>query len=478
MFRSLLLVTILGGLVSWAIGGETINESLNHGGRTRTYHVYVPDAYTGDEPWPLVLNLHGTNLNSSIQAELSQMNPVADRENFLVAYPKSASNRWNTLQLDNQADDLGFISVMLDAIATGYSIDHSRVYSTGYSNGGSMSFLLAHELEDRIAAIAPVNGPISILDSADNVGPIDPTVAPTSSRAVPLMYFSGTSDALVQYGGGVSRVTGDLYPPTEDVVGAWVENNRCDTVPSVSSLPDTDTTDRSTVELIEYTGCESYVRSNGGMEVDADVVLYKVIGGGHRWPGGREPPPIDHPALAPTNHDINASQVIWEFFSQHTLPQRSVAAVCDFDGSASCDLGDIDAMIVAIFQGSPDLRFDLNGDRSIDQSDIAPWLASAATENGFAEPHPLGDADLDGTVDSGDLNNLGLNWQQEVALWSGGDFNADGSVNSADLNELGLNWQATIPLASSARSTVPEPSAWLLMLFGLSLVWRRPRNLL
>ena len=98
--------------------GETVNKTLSYDGQIRTYTVYVPDSYTNDEPWPLVMNFHGTNEDSDEIAEISQMNPVADTEEFLVAYPKSASNRWNAQQLETRAIDLGFVVALLEQLRT------------------------------------------------------------------------------------------------------------------------------------------------------------------------------------------------------------------------------------------------------------------------------------------------------------------------------------------------------------------------
>ena len=79
----------------------------------------------------------------------------------------------------------------------------------------------------------------------------------------------------------------------------------------------------------------------------------------------------------------------------------------------------------------------------------------------------LGDANLNGSVDSGDLNNLALSWRQDIALWSAGDFNANGVVNAGDLNELALHWRESIP---SAASAVPEPAAATLAVFVIVAV--------
>lgn len=118
---------------------------------------------------------------------------------------------------------------------------------------------------------------------------------------------------------------------------------------------------------------------------------------------------------------------------------------------------------------------DLTRDGAVDDTDLTQWLSVAATHNGFGEAYLLGDSNLDGTVNATDLNNLALNWQQNVALWSGGDFTADGVVDSADLTALALTWQQSVPMATSA-APVPEPSALLLTIIGLALVWRRLTN--
>ena len=99
------------------------------------------------------------------------------------------------------------------------------------------------------------------------------------------------------------------------------------------------------------------------------------------------------------------------------------------------------------------------------------WLADAATENGFAGPYLLGDADLDGSVKASDLNSLGSNWLTVVSKWSQGDFTANGFVDSQDLNAIGLNWQGSTLTAAA----VPEPSAFGLWLGALLLIGCRRR---
>ena len=125
---------------------------------------------------------------------------------------------------------------------------------------------------------------------------------------------------------------------------------------------------------------------------------------------------------------------------------------------------------------SEDVRFELNGDKLMNELDIANWLSTAASRNGFATPYLLGGTDLDGSVDSGDLNSLALSWTQTSDKWSEGDFNADGVVNSSDLNALALNWQS-FSVAAAVHEVVSEPMGMTILLLAVIGGWaqNRPR---
>ena len=140
-------------------------------------------------------------------------------------------------------------------------------------------------------------------------------------------------------------------------------------------------------------------------------------------------------------------------------------------------LPDVDAIVGEIVMGTNNGAFDINGDGALDPDDVAQWLSDAAAHNGFDQDYLAGDSNLDGWVNATDLNNLALNWQQNVGLWSGGDFTADGSVNAADLNALALNWRNSISMASPTAAAVPEPSAACLVAFAaLGLLGSRRRR--
>lgn len=143
----------------------------------------------------------------------------------------------------------------------------------------------------------------------------------------------------------------------------------------------------------------------------------------------------------------------------------------DFDNDGLVILSDVDALVATIVDGLNDLAFDLTGDQRVDSDDLDAWLSGAALENGFASGYLDGDADLNGMVDSSDLNVIGVGWQQTVAGWSRGDFDANGVVNSSDLNLLGIQWQQS----SASILVVPEPASWAIAVCLSALLFRRNR---
>ena len=279
--------------LGWASAQTTILGNIQSGGLTRDYRLYVPAAYTGTSPVPLVLNLHGYTSSALEQEFYSLFQPIADTANFLVVHPNGTfdnnGNRfWNALGPGSNVDDVGFLSKLIDSLRLTYNIDTDRIYSTGMSNGGFMSYLLACELPDRIAAIASVTGTMNTLN-LNNCKP---------QRPVPVMEIHGTADNVVPYNG--APLSGFTSVP--NVVSFWVSNNNCNPTPILTPVPNTNTNDGCTAEHYLYTGGE-----NG-----STVEHYKIIGGGHTWPGAL----IN---IGVTNQDFSASKEIWRFFSQYRL---------------------------------------------------------------------------------------------------------------------------------------------------------------
>ena len=165
-------------------------------------------------------------------------------------------------------------------------------------------------------------------------------------------------------------------------------------------------------------------------------------------------------------------QGVFEYIEVHNQPQ-DVEISCDFDGNGACELADIDQLVGGIVAGTTEAKFDINGDGSVNASDLDEWRSLAGTQNGLARPYLAADTNLDRVVDAGDLNNLGLSWSTSPNVWSGGDLNADGSVDAGDLNLVGLDWQEEVGLAAANASAVPEPNSFFMVLLlgvmGLTL---------
>ncbi|MBT3622094.1 MAG: prolyl oligopeptidase family serine peptidase [Flavobacteriales bacterium] len=253
--------------------------------------MYVPASYSPGNDLPLVLNFHVYTSNAWQQAFYSNFNTVADAEGFIIVYPdgtldNQGTTHWNVGWGGSTVDDIGFTSALIDSISAEYSINQDRVYSTGMSNGGFMSYQLACELSDRIAAIASVTGSMN-LGWFNSCNPNHP---------MPVMEIHGTLDPTVSY--NASSFTESI----PDILDFWANFNNCNSTPIISNVPDIITTDGCTAE--------HQIWENG--DNGATVEHYKIIDGEHTWPGAL--------AIAGvTNQDINASEKILEFFNKYDI---------------------------------------------------------------------------------------------------------------------------------------------------------------
>jgi polyhydroxybutyrate depolymerase len=299
--RTILLVLLLIGLAELVgfvvfrgrLPAGVTRHSLTVDGRERAYLLYTPPGYDPATPAPLVVSLHGFASGPVNQMEVSQWNEVADEHGFMVAYPEGTGfpKRWNTSSVTDEggADDVAFLSDLIDALSEQYNVDPQRVYVNGLSNGGGMSNTLACLRPERIAAIGGVAGAYT-----EPAGGCNPT------RPVPVIAFHGTDDRIVPYAGGAAGGPQNfVFPAVPEWAAAWAERNGCEAAPE--NLPA-----QGEVSGVRYTGCTN----------DADVIFYTVDGGGHNWPGGGRLPEA---IVGHMTEDIDASAAMWEFFAQHPL---------------------------------------------------------------------------------------------------------------------------------------------------------------
>ena len=290
--RYITVLLLLLGFTFSSFAQQTISASITHDGIQRDYILYIPELYDGSRAVPLILNFHGFGSNANEQMFYGDFRDIADTEGFLLVHPEGTTfignQFWNVgfPGISSTIDDVGFTEALIDELATLYTINLDRVYATGMSNGGFMSFLLACQLSEKIAAVASVTGSMT-QNTFNNCNAQLPT---------PVLQIHGTEDDVVLYNGNTLSI------PIADVISYWVDYNNCETTPSTTTLPDLDVSDGSTVEH------SVYENSDNGITTEH----MKVIGGGHTWPGSVL-------NTAGTNQDIDASMEIWLFFSRYDI---------------------------------------------------------------------------------------------------------------------------------------------------------------
>lgn len=285
---------------------KQVNRSLIHQGNERSYVVYEPGGTYKHKSYPLIIALHGGGGSARSMLRLTQgrFNEIAEEEGALVVYPEGLRRFWNegrkkpvSFSHRNNIDDVGFIKAMVEALQEEYSIDAARIFVTGISNGGLMAYRLACELPDMIAGVASVTAsfPEDVLPECQSV------------EGISLLMMNGTDDPLLPYDGGMIVAYGierGKVISTEATIEHWLKQNECGLHSEKDLLPDTAQRDQTTVTRYNYTGCDSGVK----------IELYRIEGGGHTWPGGRQY--LREDRIGKTSRDINACNEIWKFFKR------------------------------------------------------------------------------------------------------------------------------------------------------------------
>jgi polyhydroxybutyrate depolymerase len=269
--------------------------TLDSAGRTRTYFVHTPPGYDGSEKLPLVMVLHGGGGNAENAEKMSGMSDKADEANFLVVYPDGTGgladhfHTWNSgnccgYALKNDVDDVAFLGALIDKLEYEYAVDPQRVFVTGMSNGGMMTYRMGCAAADKIAAIAPVAGSLD--------------VECNPSQPVSVIAFHGTADENVPYDGGAGKK--QIDGPRDDkpvsyAMGFWVKRDSCNATPQKS--------EKGTLRTDSYSGCAA----------GTEVVLNTIVGQGHAWPGS---PHLRGIADKP-DPTVPATNMMWDFFKAH-----------------------------------------------------------------------------------------------------------------------------------------------------------------
>jgi polyhydroxybutyrate depolymerase len=265
--------------------GSSQNESISSGGLLRMYRLHIPRGYQSQREYPLLLSLHGNASSAQQQEQRTGFSQLADRGGFIVVYPQGTPGPNGRLGWSSGGpghptlDDTRFIADVLDAVQTRLCVDPYRIYASGFSNGGGMTWVLSCQMAGRIAAFASVSG---------SYYATNPPCAPT--RAVPVLEIHGTGDATVPYNGRAA--TGLM--PVSDWLASWAKRDGCAAQPTIRALSHKAT-------LMRWSGCHSNVI----------LVHIRITSGHHVWPSG-----------ATSAIPGGASATIWSFLSAYTLPKN------------------------------------------------------------------------------------------------------------------------------------------------------------
>jgi polyhydroxybutyrate depolymerase len=279
-------------------------HTIEVGGLTRTYLLHVPPTLPAGGA-PLVLVFHGGGGNGPGTERLTRFSELADREGLLVAYPEGIGRNWydgreftsGSRAHRERIDDVGFVAAMLDAVGRAHRVDPRRIYATGISNGAVFSHYLAAHLSPRIAAIAPVVGGVA--------DPSDAWLRP--EQPVSVLILQGTTDPLVPYRGGAIAFGRGRIMDTEDAARRWARLNGAAPEPRPSVLPGP-----------AKDHCGGLRLTYSGGRDGSEVVLVRLDGGGHTWPGGTQYLP--ERLVGRVCRDFDATALIWQFFSAHAKP--------------------------------------------------------------------------------------------------------------------------------------------------------------
>jgi len=290
-------------LRSLKLRDDIVEYSLNWQGFERQYLVHFPPEEKMQDQIPVLFHLHGGGGTASgtVGLTFGRFNELADRDGFIMIYPQAIEKNWNdgrksdlVFAWKENIDDVGFIAAIIDELKKEVKVDEDRIFTAGMSNGGFMSMRLLCDRADIFRGGAILTATLSE-DYLPLCNPDKPTA---------VMIINGTDDSLVPYDGGevmvLNRPRGQIVS-TDEIVEFWKEENDCITKKPIVHLPDIKD-DGTTVSIEEYTNCNDR----------GSLVLYKIEGGGHTWPGGRQY--FGERLIGKTSQEFVACDVIWNYF--------------------------------------------------------------------------------------------------------------------------------------------------------------------
>jgi polyhydroxybutyrate depolymerase len=313
----LLALSAASGPAAWAetaagqpVPGNFAVQEIEHDGLARTYYLRLPAGYGGSGPYPVVFVLHGGGGSAQIMMRMwgRGFNGLADARGIILVYPEGISDEaggtkyhWNDgreglnwAAHQRVIDDVGFISKVIDRVVGQYRGDPKRIFVTGASNGGLMSYRLACDLSEKVRAVAAM-----IANLAPELSGCRP------AKPISVLIMNGTEDPLMPYQGGeitFGRVKLGKVLSAPETAQFWATRNGLAGPPETSLEPDKDPQDGTRVRRERYPAGAN----------KAEVVFYTIEGGGHTTPGGLQYLP--ERLIGRTSRDFDAGEVIINFF--------------------------------------------------------------------------------------------------------------------------------------------------------------------
>ncbi|TPV33282.1 T9SS type A sorting domain-containing protein [Paucihalobacter ruber] len=281
------------------VAQQSISGSFSSNGNTRGYIGAIPDNL--QTPLRLVIMFCGATENAS-QMQLRGYNNFLGN-NSMIIYPEPFNATFG-FDNSNGIDDFQMVEDLITNIASNYTINVNDICIGGFSNGGVFTYNLVCDFNSPSSTRAYRFKSFAVVSGAMEASNANITDCPIANE-LPAIVFHGTSDPVIPYNGGnVGFPLNIQTGATETTVNFWANTiNNCTSTPMVTSLPNTNTTDGSSVELLNYDCATS-----------EETLLYRIIGGQHAWPSGN----ANFDIAQNRNLDINASEVISQFFEDPT----------------------------------------------------------------------------------------------------------------------------------------------------------------
>ncbi len=299
-------------------GSFELEAGPGGGAGEREFLLHIPAQYDRHEPLPLVLAFHGSFSSAEEMEEESGLSRLSEQKGFAVAYPFGHGflgllQHWNSGHCcgpayERNIDDVEFARQVISSTEARITVDRTRIYVVGMSNGAMLAHRVAAELSDRVAAAAAVSGTIGGRPADDE----DVWRVPVPSRPVPMLIMHGDADEVVPYEGGHDpySLSGRTWLSVDETVAFWRRANHAS-----RELP-----------LASLQGGRVVRREWRGTGPSSGVVLYEIAGWEHAWPGG--PYTRDLPSADPLS-GFEAADPIWEFLARYRREPEPVEPTRD-----------------------------------------------------------------------------------------------------------------------------------------------------